>query len=155
MKRDVRPFADIRWPPRNAGPCETGRAQDECQHLHTCQNLDIDRRARCYEATRSLHRFNGFALGGFGSANACYFSPCVKLLLADAELKQMKTTERTRNTLSKAAAVAVLIAGFFFALLLQLGIHTKLVVRALSESPVAHEEVSGALSPASDLKVRQ
>lgn len=67
----------------------------------------------------------------------------------------MKTTERTRNTLSKAAAVAVLIAGFFFALLLQLGIHTKLVVRALSESPVAHEEVSGALSPASDLKVRQ
>lgn len=129
--------------------------QDECQHFHTCQNLDVDRRARCHEAARSLHRFNAFALGRFGAANAYYFSSCVKLLLADVELKQMKTTERTRNTLSKAAAVAVLFAGFFFALLLQLGIHTKLVARSRSGSPVAHEEVRGALSPDSDLKVRQ
>ena len=136
-------------------PDETDRALDDCQHFRTCQNLGTDRRACGYEANRSPHRFNGFALGGFGSANACYFSSCVKLLLADAELKQMKATERTRNTLSKAAAVAVLFVGFFFALRLQLGIDAKLVVRSRSGSPVAHEEVRGALSPDSDLKVRQ
>ena len=76
-------------------------------------------------------------------------------ILADAELKRMKTTERTRNKLSKAAAVAVLIAGFFFAVLLQLGIHTEFLVRGCCERRVAHEEVSGALTPSSDLKVRQ
>ena len=57
--------------------------------------------------------------------------------------------------LSKAGAIVVLIVGFLFAVLLQLGIHTESPLRSRCDSHLAHEEVSGALKPASELKVRQ
>jgi len=57
--------------------------------------------------------------------------------------------------LSKAAAIVVLIAGFFFAVGLQLGINTEFLVRSRYERRLAHEEVSGALKPAPEPKVRQ
>jgi len=68
---------------------------------------------------------------------------------------RMKTTERTRNMLSKAAGIVVLVAGFFFAVGLQLGTNTKFLVRSARERRLAHEQVNRALKPASEFKVRQ
>jgi len=71
------------------------------------------------------------------------------------KLKRIKMTERTRNMLSKAAAIVVLIAGFLFAVGLQLGTNTDFLARSRYERRLAHEEVSGAVKPAPELKVRQ
>jgi len=70
-------------------------------------------------------------------------------------LKRMKMTERTPNVLSKAAAIVVLVAGFLFAVGLQLGTNTDFIVRSRYERRLAHEEVSGGLKPAPEPKVRQ
>ena len=57
--------------------------------------------------------------------------------------------------LSKAAGIVVLVAGFFFAVELQVGTNIKFLARFARERRFAHEQVNRALKPASEFKVRQ